>query len=60
MVVFRINKIKINEVEIYLIILFGEIFFFIYKIVEREIERNRRERRDREREVLMFFLYISD
>lgn len=49
MAVPRTNQIKINEAETHLITLFGEISPFIHKTVERETERNRRERRDRER-----------
>lgn len=60
MAVPRTNKIKINEAETHLITLFGETSPFIHKTVERETERNRRERRDREREASMFPLYISD
>lgn len=49
MAVPRTNQIKINEAETHLITLFGETSPFIHKTVERETERNRRERRDRER-----------
>lgn len=49
MAVPRTNQIKINEAETHLITLFGEISPFIHKTVERETERNRRERRERER-----------
>lgn len=58
MAVPRTNQIKINEAETHLITLFGEISPFIHKTVERETERNRRERR--EREASMFPPYISD
>lgn len=47
MAVPRTNQIKINEAETHLITLFGEISPFIHKTVERETERNRRERRER-------------
>lgn len=60
MAVPRTNQIKINEAETHLITLFGETSPFIHKTVERQTERNRRERRDREREASMFPLYISD
>lgn len=49
MAVPRTNQIKINEAETHLITLFGEISPFIHKTVERETERNRREREERER-----------
>lgn len=49
MAVPRTNQIKINEAETHLITLFGEISPFIHKTVERETERNRRERRERGR-----------
>lgn len=49
MAVPRTNQIKINEAETHLITLFGEISPFIHKTVERETERNKRERRERER-----------
>lgn len=44
MAVPRTNQIKINEAETHLITLFGEISPFIHKTVERETERNKRER----------------